>query len=105
MLEFMGYRVVHAEDGQQAIDLYKVALEAGHPPDIIIMDLTIPGGMGGQEAVGEILKINPKAKVIVSSGYSNDPILADYKKYGFRAAVVKPFEMKDLSSVIEQVLL
>lgn len=104
MLEFIGYQVVHAEDGQEAINLYKAGWEAGQPFDIIIMDLTIPGGMGGQEAVGEILKINPKAKVIVSSGYSNDPILAEYTKYGFKAAIVKPFAMKDLSSVIEQVL-
>lgn len=104
MLEFMGYQVVHAVDGREAIELYRAGYEAGKPIDIVIMDLTIPGGMGGQEAVGEILDIDPKAKVIVSSGYSNDPILADYKKYGFRAAVVKPFDMKDLNAVIKQVL-
>ncbi len=102
MLEFMGHQVAHAEDGHQAIELYRNAFEAGRPFDVVIMDLTIPGGMGGQEAVQELHGIDPDARVIVSSGYSNDPILADYRKYGFEAAIVKPFDMKELSSVIRQ---
>lgn len=104
MLEFMGYHVLNAADGLEAITLYKDKFDAGEPIDIAIMDLTVPGGMGGQEAVLEILKINPKARVIVASGYSNDPVLANYKKYGFKAAVVKPFDIKDLNTVIDQVL-
>jgi PAS domain S-box-containing protein len=102
MLKFMGYQVGHAEDGLQAINLYRTDYEAGQPFDVVIMDLTIPGGMGGQEAVQELHRIDPDAKVIVSSGYSNDPILAEYEKYGFEAAIVKPFDMKELSSVIRQ---
>ena len=105
MLEFMGYHVVQTEDGRGAIDHYQKSFEKGKPFEIIILDLTIPGGMGGQESVGEILKINPKAKVIVASGYSNDPILAEYRKYGFQAAIVKPFEMKELNAAIKQVLI
>jgi DNA-binding NarL/FixJ family response regulator len=68
------------------------------------MDLTIPGGVGGREAVQEIHKIDPAAKVIVSSGYSNDPIMADYLDYGFCAAIVKPFKLQEFHEVISRVL-
>jgi DNA-binding NtrC family response regulator len=68
------------------------------------MDLTIPGGMGGEEAVQEIHTIDPAAKVIVSSGYSNDPIMANYQDYGFVAALVKPFQLQDLRATVRRVL-
>ena len=68
------------------------------------MDLTIPGGMGGKDAVQEILKINPDAKIIVSSGYSNDPIMANFKDYGFCSAITKPYQLQDLSQVIDQLV-
>ena len=68
------------------------------------MDLTIPGGMGGREAIKEILAFDPEAKVLVSSGYSNDPIMADYRKYGFAGAVVKPYLLNELRKVLDQVL-
>lgn len=70
------------------------------PFDVVIMDLTVPGGMGGKEAVKQILAIDPKAKVIVSSGYSNDPVMSDYQKYGFCNVVTKPFKMEELSEKI-----
>ncbi len=72
--------------------------------DFIIMDLTIPGGMGGKQAVQEIYKIDPDAKVIVSSGNSNDPIMANYQEYGFLAAMVKPFKLQNLRAVVSRVL-
>lgn len=68
--------------------------------DLIIMDLTIPGSMGGKEAVGKIHEIDPKAKVIVSSGYSNDPVMANYSEYGFCGATVKPFIMRELIELV-----
>jgi CheY-like chemotaxis protein len=68
------------------------------------MDLTVPGGMGGQEAMQKILAIDPKIRAIVSSGYSNDPVMADYRKYGFMAAVTKPFLLEDLRHAIEDVM-
>ncbi|RLB70186.1 MAG: hybrid sensor histidine kinase/response regulator, partial [Deltaproteobacteria bacterium] len=74
------------------------------PIDLIIMDLTIPGGMGGKDAVQEILKINPDAKVIVASGYANDPVMAHYLKYGFKASIIKPFQLAELNKVINEVL-
>ena len=95
-----GYEVVLAEDGGEAVLLYQEAKAAGCPIDLVIMDLTIPGGMGGKEAVKEIHKIDPEAKVIVSSGYSNDPVMADFDKYGFCATLVKPVQLQELRDVV-----
>ena len=69
------------------------------------MDLTIPGGMGGAEAMRKLKVIDPDAKVIVSSGYSSDPIMSKYEKYGFKAVLPKPYELKKLSSVLSHVLI
>jgi len=99
-LSRIGYKVVSAEDGAEAVDLYKKAEEAGTPIDLIIMDLTIPGGVGGKDAVKKIHKINPAARVLVSSGYSNDPVMADFSKYGFCGAIVKPFPITELIEIV-----
>jgi len=99
-----GYEVVLAEDGNEAVRLYQKAKEDGTPIDLIIMDLTIPGGMGGRDAVKEIHKIDPEAKVIVSSGYSNDPVMADFGEYGFCAAMVKPFQIRELRECVSKAL-
>jgi len=104
MLERLGYKVIFAIDGQEAIAKYRTSYESGTPYDVIITDLTIPGGMGGQEAAQEILKINSQAKIIVSSGYATDPVMANYKEYGFKGIVVKPYRFVDLQKVIQQVL-
>ncbi len=104
MLLHLGYRTVEAVGGDEAIALYTHEREKGVPFDAVIMDLTIPGGKGGVETVGEIRKLDPNARVIVSSGYSNDPILDNYRTYGFCNIVTKPYELHDLSKVLEQVL-
>ena len=78
-------------------------METGLPFDFVILDLTIPGGMGGKEAIKKILQIDPKAKVIVSSGYSNDPVMANYKEYGFSGVIAKPFQLKNLQKAINSV--
>ncbi len=104
MLERFGHKVVLAENGQEAIELYREHFKSDHPVDAIIMDLTIPGGMGGKDAVQEILRINPEAKVVVASGYSNDPVMARYHDYGFNASISKPFMLADLRKVINSVL-
>ena len=70
----------------------------------MITDLTIPGGMGGQEAAQEIISINPQAKIIASSGFATDPILANYKRYGFKGIAVKPYRFADLQKLVRQVL-
>lgn len=100
ILTHMGYEVGYAKDGAEAIGIYQDAKWTGHPFDILIMDLTIPGGMGGKEAVKKLLEIDPEAKVIVSSGYSSDPIMSDFAKYGFVGVIAKPYSIEDLSAVL-----
>ncbi len=104
MLSHIGCTSAMAKDGQEALHLYRQALEEGCPFDAVIMDLTIPGGMGGKEAVSHLLSLDQKAKVIVASGYSNDPIMADYRRYGFCAAIGKPFQLDELVRTFTQAL-
>ena len=103
-LSVLGHEGIPVIDGVQAINKYQELQDGGMPVDLVIMDLTIPGGMGGQEAAEKMLQIDPGAKIIVASGYSNDPVMANYRKYGFLAAIAKPFDLKQLSSVISSVL-
>jgi CheY-like chemotaxis protein len=102
MLCRTGHEVLLAKDGIEAVQAYREAMENGDPIDLIIMDLTIPGGIGGKEAVQKILAINPEAKVVVSSGYSNDPVMANFKDYGFCSAIAKPYQLSELTRVISQ---
>ncbi len=104
MLVLLGHDFVLSGDGVEAVKLYQDATNANNNFDLVIMDLTIPGAMGGKEAVQGVLKINPNAKVIVSSGYSNDPIMANFKKYGFCSAIAKPYKLQELSKVISQLI-
>ena len=104
MLKHMGYEPDFAKDGVEARKKYLDAMEKHDRFNAVIMDLTIPGGMGGKEAVKEILKIDPHAKVIVSSGFSNDPVMADYKSYGFSGVVAKPFMLQELNSALRQIV-
>lgn len=104
MLTYFGYQVVSAKDGNEAIEIYKSASENGQSFDVVIVDLTIPGGMGGQEALTSLLAINPEIKAIVSSGYANDPIVADYQKYGFAGVVIKPYKFDELSKILTKVI-
>ncbi len=96
IIKTFGYTVDTAIDGKEAIDKYISAKKSGKAFDVVIMDLTIPGGMGGKEAVKELLNIDPNAKTIVSSGYSTDPVMANYREYGFKGRLVKPFQIDDL---------
>ena len=100
MLHLLGYRVTTCADGEEAVSYYRAASKAASPFDIVIMDLTVPGGMGGKEAAQRILEFAPQARLIVSSGYSNDPIMAHYQDYGFCGAVVKPYRIKELTEVL-----
>jgi PAS domain S-box-containing protein len=104
MLGHLGYEAGFARDGAEALDLYEKARQSGRPFDAVIMDLTIPGGMGGKEAVRKLLEMDPSARVIVSSGYSSDPVMAAFSRHGFRGAVGKPFQLRELSEVLHQIL-
>ena len=105
ILKRLGYTVECADDGAVAIELYLKMREAGTPFDAVIMDLTIPGGMGGKETLLRLLEIDLKVKAIVSSGYSNDPIMEDYKAHGFRGVITKPYRIRDLAETLQEVLL
>lgn len=103
-LEMLGIESDFAQNGEEAIQKYKQALQTGKPFDVVIMDLTIRGGMGGKEAVKKILEIDAKAKVIVASGYSTDSVLANSEGYGFKGRLSKPFSLEELNKVLNQVL-
>jgi len=103
-LKRLGYEAELARDGAEAIRRYTAAAETGNPFNAVIMDLTIPGGMGGKETIRTLLEIDPQVKAIVSSGYSNDPVMADFRNYGFRGMVAKPYEMKELAGVLREVI-
>ena len=91
-------------DGQAAVDLYRKAKEEDRPFTVVVMDLTIPGGMGGKEAISLLKQIDPNVRAIVSSGYSKDPVLANFRNFGFCAVVAKPYDVAHLAAVIERVL-
>ncbi len=100
MLTFLGHRVQAVSDGQEAVDRFGDARESGMPYDLVILDLTIPGGMGGKEAAARLLELDPEARIIVSSGYSNDPVMAEYRRYGFQAALSKPYNLEEMKRVL-----
>jgi CheY-like chemotaxis protein len=103
-LSHLGYEVEAVADGESAIESYKESLKKKNPFKLVIMDLTIPGGMGGKEALLKLKEIDPEVKAIVSSGYSNDPVLANFKKFGFSAVLAKPYKIETLSSIINEVI-
>ncbi len=105
ILRRAGYEVDFAKDGNQAIDLYREADDSGRSFDLVVMDLTIPGGMGGKEAIKKLRALYPDVRAIVSSGYSNDPIMAEWKKYGFNGVVVKPYSSRELTKTVNNALL
>jgi PAS domain S-box-containing protein len=104
MLSRLGYGTEFAKDGVEAIALYKKAKESGKPFDAVILDLTNQFGMGGNEAIEKLLEIDPDVKAIISSGYSSDPIMANFRQYGFSGAMAKPYTSKELSYILHEVL-
>ena len=100
----LGHECICVKNSIEAIEIYKHLWKTGTPVDCVIVDLTIPGGMGGKETAGAIYDINPEARIIVSSGYSHDPVMVDYDEYGFCAAIAKPFDMAELRETIDSVM-
>lgn len=103
MLKLNGYETLEALDGKEALRIFNERKDTDKPVDLLIMDLTIPGGMGGLETMKELLKIDPDVNAVVASGYSNDPVISDYESHGFKGALVKPYTFKDLCDVVSQV--
>jgi CheY-like chemotaxis protein len=105
MLKHIGYKDIEfAVDGAEVVKLYKTAMESGEPFTVVILDLTVPGGMGGEMTIRELLKIDPGIKAIVSSGYVADPVMARYKEHGFSAVVAKPYTLKHLRKGLQEVI-
>lgn len=104
MLNVLGYESEFAKDGDEAVEMYKKALESGKPYDAVMLDLTIPGGMGGKEAVEKLLEIDHKLRAIVFSGYSDDPVMSNHSKYGFKGMLPKPFSLESIGKALHDVL-
>ncbi|MCK5115292.1 MAG: PAS domain S-box protein [Candidatus Aegiribacteria sp.] len=104
MLEALGHDVIESSEGAEAIDLYRERFTSEEPFDAVIMDLTVPGGMGGEAAINELKKIDPDVRAIVSSGYANNTVLAKYSEYGFSGRLVKPFRISTLKKELKTVL-
>ena len=101
LLGHLGFEVDFAKDGKTALEKYRQLFNNNHRYDLVIMDLTIPGGMGGKRTIEKLLQIDPEALAIVSSGYSTDPIMANFKEYGFKGRLKKPFNVHELLEVLE----
>jgi CheY-like chemotaxis protein len=102
MLESFGYNVLNSEDGREAVDKLTLEITAQKAITALILDLTIPGGMGGKEAIGEIRKISPTIPVFVASGYADDPVMANPREFGFVASICKPFKKSDLAELLNK---
>ncbi len=104
LIDSLGHKVAFAEHGESAISQYSAAMDAGRPFDIVVLDLTIKGGMGGLETIQKLLEIDPAVKALVSSGYSDDASMSDYRSKGFKAFLKKPYNIENLSSILNEML-
>lgn len=104
VLRFLGYDAAFAKEGGAAIELYRQEKEAGQPFDLVIIDLTIPEGLGGQETIEKLRSYDPKVKAVVSSGYTNDPVMQEYAKYGFSGRLTKPYRINEMKALLESMI-
>ena len=104
MLKASGFETCTASDGQEAFELYHLRMEEGRPFDVVILDLTVPDGVGGEESIGLIRGVDPGAKVIVSSGYSNSPVMSRYTEHGFSEVLRKPYTINEIRETVLRVL-
>ena len=104
VLGFLGYEVQFAREGAAALGLYKKEKEAGVPFDVVILDLSVPEGMGGREAIVGLRAYDPAVKAVVSSGYSNDPVVQNFEQYGFSARLSKPYKINDMKTILEHLI-
>jgi CheY-like chemotaxis protein len=103
-LERLGYQVTQAESALEGVEIYRQKLEAGERFDAVILDLTLPGGMGGKEALKKLIEIDPTVNAIVSSGYALDATMSRYQDYGFRGVIAKPYEAAELGKIVHEVI-
>lgn len=104
VLRFLEYDGMFAQDGAAVLGLYKQEKEAGVPFDLVILDLSVPKGLGGKDTIALLKAYDPAVKAIVSSGYSDDPVVQDFMRYGFSAKLSKPYKISDLKEILEQLI-
>jgi two-component system cell cycle sensor histidine kinase/response regulator CckA len=104
MLRHCGYEADFAGDGVEAIEKYSLAMKSDTPFDAVIMDLTIPGGLGGIETIKRLREIDPAVRAIVSSGYSHDPVMSNFREYGFAGIILKPYRISELNEQLRIIL-
>lgn len=104
VLQHIGYEVEIAKDGEEAIERYQEAIRSQRTFDAVILDLNIQGGMGGEEVIKKLFEIDPNVKAIVSSGYPNDPIISDFKQYGFLGSLSKPYKIEKLHETLSGII-
>ncbi|MBN1981595.1 MAG: response regulator [Chitinivibrionales bacterium] len=104
LLTMSGYEVTAVSSGEQAIETYRKAFQNDEPFDLVILDMTVPYGMGGIEATCKLRLLNREVKVVITSGFSHDPIMDNYAEYGFAGAIKKPFDMADLNHTIQSIV-
>ena len=100
----LGYKVAQAESALEGVEIYRQKLEAGERFDRVILDLTLPGGMGGKEALKKLIEIDPTVNAIVSSGYAMDATMSRYQDFGFRGVIAKPYEAAELGKIVHEVI-
>jgi len=104
VLRFLGYDAAFAREGGAAIELYKQGRESGQPFDLVIIDLTIPEGLGGEETIERLRSYDPDVKAVVSSGYTNDPVMQEFAKYGFSGRLTKPYRINEMKALLESMI-
>ena len=104
VLRFLGYEVMFARDGVAAIDLYNQERARGSPFDLVILDLSVPDGMGGKEAFEKLHSLDPNAKIVISSGFTNDPMLTDFASFGLNGVLAKPYRITEIKALLEKMI-
>jgi len=104
ILIFLKYEVMTAKDGQTAVDLYKKEKAAGSPFDVVILDLSVPNGLGGKETIELLRSVDPEVKAVVSSGYTNDPVVQYFSRYGFCERLTKPYNIQAMKNLLENII-
>jgi len=104
VLKFLGYDALFAREGGQALELYRQEKAAGAPFDVVILDLSVPDGMGGKETMARLKELDPGVRAIVSSGYTHDPVVVDYAAYGFAGRLAKPYKINDMKNILEELM-
>jgi CheY-like chemotaxis protein len=104
ILNFLDYEVMSAREGLAAVDLYKKEKAAGSPFDIVILDLSVPNGLGGKETIELLKDFDPAVKAVISSGYTTDPVVQDFFRYGFSEKLTKPYNIKEMKNLLESVI-